>query len=497
MTWVKQTRHLFPATLLEAINNAIGGSVGVARKPSSLSHIDPGAALLIVPLGLFPLCELCVLVVVSACRHWSVMPKDVSNSNTELPFPGEYGPNGFAIQYLRLGSFTNSELSEHCKTFKLAYSGNKTTLTSRLTEFSKDKSLWESLIPGTTNAHKGPRKSEKKTKSKGSSLRRQTLFDGAAGVRVLNAPITERSRTTEEKAAILPWAQRIVAKYPYKLADAEPQTNPSLYISPPTTVDQSHTTNVQSPDPMQVLAGLWALLQQPQNSGDATAAGNISTVALSSGAIVPNTVQQQSEYSVPSTIVPVYPPAVNSMPSMSPSTVDEPHDTSNESPTRTLKMAGGKLLTFRECDIPDPPAVSYAKSIENLSTAFLSLLPTVYKYWKGTQWKGVKKTWFDWKILVRAMSKTSLEDFWMRYSVIDKSGAMQRMKYTPLLTQLSKERKVENEKLAEVAQRELTSEQLTYRKGADHFVMTKPSMIAAYYRKLKGLEVEEDGDEDY
>ncbi|KAJ7741434.1 hypothetical protein DFH07DRAFT_838087 [Mycena maculata] len=183
------------------------------RRRHPQAAVVVSAALVIIPLVLLPLCELCVLVVVSACRHWSVMPKDTSNNNPELPFPGEYGPNGFAIQYICLGSLTNSELSEHCKTFKLAHSGNKTTLTSRLTEFSKDKSLWESLIPGATNAHKGTRKSEKKTKPKGSSLRRETLFNGAAGVRVLNAPVTERSkdlRTPEEKAAILPWnkAQR-------------------------------------------------------------------------------------------------------------------------------------------------------------------------------------------------------------------------------------------------------------------------------------------------
>ncbi|KAJ7741435.1 hypothetical protein DFH07DRAFT_751072 [Mycena maculata] len=180
-------------------------------------------------------------------------------------------------------------------------------------------------------------------------------------------------------------------------------------------------------------------------------------------------------------------------------------------------MAGGKLLTFREYDIPDPPAVSYAKSIENLLLVWddnlsdwnktsplqingvpipLTYWPTVYKYWKGTQWKGVKKSWFDWKILVGAMSKTSLEDFWKRYSVNDKGGAMQRMKYTPLLAQLSKERKVENEKLAEVAWRELTAEQLTYHKGGQHFVMTKPAMIVAYHRKLKGLDTEEDVDEE-
>ncbi|KAJ7871633.1 hypothetical protein B0H14DRAFT_3568747 [Mycena olivaceomarginata] len=63
------------------------------------------------------------------------MPKDVSNDDDpELPFPGEYGPNGFAtyssaclclwIRYRK--GLTNKELSEHCKTFDLLYTGNKT-----------------------------------------------------------------------------------------------------------------------------------------------------------------------------------------------------------------------------------------------------------------------------------------------------------------------------------------------------------------------------------
>ncbi|KAJ7434194.1 hypothetical protein B0H11DRAFT_1888466 [Mycena galericulata] len=180
-------------------------------------------------------------------------------------------------------------------------------------------------------------------------------------------------------------------------------------------------------------------------------------------------------------------------------------------------MGRGNFITFRECDIPDPPAVSYAKSIEALLRVWddnspdwdgtsplkinevpvpLIYWPTVYKYWKGTQWKGVKKIWFDWKIIVRAMSGRSIVDFWARYSAPNKAGQLQHLKYTPLLTRLAAERKAENEKLADLARRELTPQQLTYRKGAMHFVMTKPAMIAALYRKLKGLDPEDDEDDD-
>ncbi|KAJ7714249.1 hypothetical protein DFH07DRAFT_934665 [Mycena maculata] len=185
--------------------------------------------------------------------------------------------------------------------------------------------------------------------------------------------------------------------------------------------------------------------------------------------------------------------------------------------TRTLNMAGGKLFTFRECDIPDPPAVSYAKSIEELprvwddnsldwnGTSPLSInntpihlvyWPTVYKYWRGTQWKGVKKTWFDWKILIRAMSGKSMVDFWVRYSTPDKFGKLHPLKYTPLLARLAAQRRLADEKLADLARRELTTEQLTYRKGVQLHVMTKPAMIAACYRRLKGIDVEDEGYDD-
>ncbi|KAJ7362936.1 hypothetical protein DFH08DRAFT_682656 [Mycena albidolilacea] len=178
-------------------------------------------------------------------------------------------------------------------------------------------------------------------------------------------------------------------------------------------------------------------------------------------------------------------------------------------PTRILQLADGKSVTFHESDIPDPPAISYAKNIEDLlgvwndnspqwnGTSPLKIrnipiplihYPLVYKYWKGSQWKGVKKVWFEWKVY-------TTDNFWARYSAPDKSGTLRRLKYTPLLKQLESERKAENQRLVDLALAELTPEQLTYRKGSMHVHMTKPAMIAAYYRKLKGLSMEDEDDE--
>jgi hypothetical protein len=68
----------------------------------SASRIALGVALVIVPLILFSLFELSALVLraCSGCRRRS-MPKDTSRDEA-LPFPGEYGPDGFTTQYINL-----------------------------------------------------------------------------------------------------------------------------------------------------------------------------------------------------------------------------------------------------------------------------------------------------------------------------------------------------------------------------------------------------------
>ncbi|KAJ7907462.1 hypothetical protein B0H13DRAFT_2332378 [Mycena leptocephala] len=85
------------------------------------------------------------------------------------------------------------------------------------------------------------------------------------------------------------------------------------------------------------------------------------------------------------------------------------------------------------------------------------------------------------------MSWTSLNEFWVFYSAPDGFGNVKRPEA---------ERKEENEQLADLAHAELTPEQLTYRKGGDRFVTTKPAKIAALYRKLKGFEVEDEHADD-
>ncbi|KAF8131343.1 hypothetical protein K438DRAFT_1788304 [Mycena galopus ATCC 62051] len=218
------TRNVPPIALAFCVFDAIEGGVGADDAPV-LFHISP-AAPVVVPLIVFLVCVFLVWAhwFCFGSRHRSPnsMPKDVSDDvDPALPFPGQFGPNGFATQYIRLKQLKKAELSDHCKRFGLAYSGNMATLTARLEAFSHDKPHWDSLIPGSTNTHKGPRKSneDRKTKPKTSAIRHENLFQGADGVRVANTPVTERSkdlRTAKDKEAIMPWARYIVTTYPYR-----------------------------------------------------------------------------------------------------------------------------------------------------------------------------------------------------------------------------------------------------------------------------------------
>ncbi|KAJ7655429.1 hypothetical protein B0H17DRAFT_1146472 [Mycena rosella] len=219
---------------------------------SSVSRINTPAAL---TLGLLlPVVLIFVCAGAGGRKHRSAktMPKDSSEG---LPFPGEYGPEGFATQYITLDGLTKTELSEHCKTFKQPHSGNKTVLIDRLKAFSKDN-----LLPGATNSHKGSRTAERKGKPQRSTFRRENLFDGVDAVHTANAPVTECSkdlRTAEEKATILPWVHkadlfhRVTSKYPHQPASAELDTNASIHINPalPATPVIQNATQLTLPNP--------------------------------------------------------------------------------------------------------------------------------------------------------------------------------------------------------------------------------------------------------
>ncbi|KAJ7733064.1 hypothetical protein DFH07DRAFT_780723 [Mycena maculata] len=97
----------------------------------------------------------------------------------------------------RLGKEKFSVISDR----QSAHSGNKTVdLTDCLKGLSKDKARWQTLIPGTTNSHKGTQKVEKKTKPKASTIRRRIYLMAPRGrsgllnnIRTNLIPVTHQS----------------------------------------------------------------------------------------------------------------------------------------------------------------------------------------------------------------------------------------------------------------------------------------------------------------
>ncbi|KAH9160209.1 hypothetical protein EDB89DRAFT_2168576 [Lactarius sanguifluus] len=168
-------------------------------------------------------------------------PSSDGHASQGLPFPGEVVNGAHEVAHHNLTNLTRAGLRELCDAFRLAKTGNKTTLTDRLKNFSADRKGWDGLLPGARKKHRGPRDGGvmKSTKSPGkrastkrSTLRRELLFSAASdGVGSTTRPClpTERSkdmRTDEERAAVLTWADSFMERNPY-VPELDPENEPS------------------------------------------------------------------------------------------------------------------------------------------------------------------------------------------------------------------------------------------------------------------------------
>jgi hypothetical protein len=196
----------------------------------------------------------------------------------------------------------------------------------------------------------------------------------------------------------------------------------------------------QNSDQFQVVSEFFTFIKQRSAGNTASHSELVGTAVTNVSATVSNL---PSAVSSDSSAAPAVSTQTNSATAASASGTSlfqiSPSDTvsnDGEAPTRTLKLAGGKIITFCASQIPDPPAVSYAKSVEDLLLSWddksahwngtsplkindvpipIIYWPTVYKYWKGTQWQGVKKSWFDWKVSRNSLVLSFLTLFTVRY----------------------------------------------------------------------------------
>ncbi|KAH9163236.1 hypothetical protein EDB89DRAFT_2234323 [Lactarius sanguifluus] len=154
-----------------------------------------------------------------------------------LPFPGEVVNGTHEVVHYDLTNLPRAGLRDLCDAFRLGKTGNKT---DRLNKLSADRKGWDGLLAGTRKKHrdggvtkntKGP---GKRASTKHHRRRRHGLDDPC-----LPTEESKDTRTDEERAAVLAWADSFVARNPY-IPEVELENEPL-----PPDVDMD-TSNVPS-----------------------------------------------------------------------------------------------------------------------------------------------------------------------------------------------------------------------------------------------------------
>ncbi|KAJ7093977.1 hypothetical protein B0H15DRAFT_799017 [Mycena belliarum] len=350
------------------------------------------------------------------------------------------------------------ELKSMCRDYGLGISGNKSTLSTRLQEFSAkfcNDPASCNLTPVKRRSHKGPREGPKKTQPKQSANRRAAIID--------TERVTERSkdtRTTDEMRDLLLWADRTRARLPYKPPKPD-TTQPSIVLQ--TASNPQDSSNPEHPS-----------ISQSSHAHH-----------LNENSTIPASTFTLSHIEPPNTS-----PSTSCVPSIvSPSKV----------PTRTITL-GNKIsltLTVDEVKHISVPATSFAEDIGRLNQMWDDISPhwkndsvliisnhaIALVYWpevfkKTGLWSAHKSAWTEWK--------GTPDEFWQRF----KSKDGEKMSYTAICAYLRMERKKADEDLAEQARAEYGAEfkvKFSYRcsKTNARVAMTKSSAIAKEYRRLR------------
>ncbi|KAG1887735.1 hypothetical protein F4604DRAFT_1916555 [Suillus subluteus] len=364
-------------------------------------------------------------------------------------------------------------LKEHCRHFGLAASANKATLQARLWEFSEDHETWDRIHPGAHKQHKGTRttvatsdihksKSKKLSMQHLAKLRECTNSNVAKGTGKGAVKCSRDMQTLHEIEAVVPWAQAIMANFPYK-SEVEATANSESAIT---------TSN-----------GLGALHTQTDESFTSKIAQQVSTQVIA-----------QLAKTAPATILPhtshdlhIENPTTTSH-SLHSNTIAQANDELHH-----IKLGDGSTVSFVVNNTPDPVAVTFIQDIPRLNAMWddtsshwggesvltieghpipIKYWPEVYHYGKTCQWEGTKSCWTDWRDVVDRYCKSSSEaTFWTEFSVDGED-----MSFTAIV--------------AATARKEYGEEfnaKFSYRKKDKIHVMSDVSGIAHHYKKLKTM----------
>ncbi|KAJ6448826.1 hypothetical protein C8R45DRAFT_225097 [Mycena sanguinolenta] len=408
-----------------------------------------------------------------------VIPQTVAAADQEiLPFPTKAG----GTEQRTLTGKKLDELKSMCRDYGLFVSGNKSVLLDRLREFSK-KFCDDPTSCDTSHvkrrAHKGPRDGPKKSQPKQSMARRAAVID--------TERVTERSkdtRTADEIKDLLAWAERTVARLPYKpVQENSPQPSVSQVSSPP---DRS-------------------LYHRMQVIEDQLAAITTATSSASGLAPCGSDSSAPAEYIVTSS--PTCPTNQQPADSTIPTATSCTSRTTASKANRSVHLGDGTVVTINDVSQITVPATSFAENIERLNQMWDDTSP----YWKNDSvvtidnhaialsywpkifkntglWSAHKSNWTEWKFLVDRYRQGTPDEFWSTFQ----SGGGGKMSYTAICTALRKERKGGDAELAAKARQEYGDQFeviFSYRdtKTGTQKVMSKSSAIAKEYKRLKGL----------
>ncbi|KAF8815090.1 hypothetical protein BYT27DRAFT_7249457 [Phlegmacium glaucopus] len=180
--------------------------------------------------------------------------------------------------------------------------------------------------------------------------------------------------------------------------------------------------------------------------------------------------------------------------------------------TRSITFGNGTRLEFCADDVRPPPAISFADDLWLLNEMWddtpaywgghsvlnIKGVPIPIAYWKEVyarsksggwkpgQWKQVKGSWFEWKVIVKRWCQGSEDAFWREFS--DTSG--QRLTYTAIIDRLAQAQKKSDNEMAKHAKQEYGDEfskVFCYKKNRACFVKTKACDIAKQYQRLKNI----------
>ncbi|KAG1756882.1 uncharacterized protein EDB91DRAFT_1041503 [Suillus paluster] len=109
--------------------------------------------------------------------------------------------------------------------------------------------------------------------------------------------------------------------------------------------------------------------------------------------------------------------------------------------------------------------------------------PLLYQYCHNSQWKGTKNKWSKWQAVVMRYRQGSPQEFWTEFS----SMKGEQLKFTAIVDKLRGECMAADAALTQRAHEEFHAEfsdLLTYHRGGEQHVTSKPSAIVKRYRAL-------------